>query len=99
MATRIKDTLRCFRRKQTENTDDNSSFAYQLRQVPQSAESSAVEALNRLREFERAHKLDPNLPLEELNNVSAVLVAGDAEKGAEIEHTLIEENSPYPEVR
>ena len=70
--------------------------------TPQSGSDDAgatgVEALNHLQTFEKLHKLDPNLPLDELNDVGAVLATGNLEKGVEIEATLLEENSPYPEV-
>ncbi|KAF3064003.1 Sexual differentiation process protein isp4 [Daldinia childiae] len=62
-------------------------------------EVTGVEALNTLKGFEEQHKLDPNLPIEELNEVGTAIASGDVEKGAEIETTLLEENSPYPEVR
>lgn len=55
--------------------------------------------LNTLEQFEKEHKLDPNIPIDELNEVDAALASGNAEKGAAIEEALIEENSPYPEVR
>ncbi|ORY55280.1 OPT family small oligopeptide transporter [Pseudomassariella vexata] len=63
------------------------------------AEATGVEALNILKHFEHQHKLDPNLPIEELNELDAILRSGDAEKGIEIEAALMEDNSPYPEVR
>lgn len=80
-------------------SDDNFDLAQDLRTISLTADSSAIETLNTLREFERQHALDPNLPLDELNDVDTVLATGDKEKGIEIEHTLVEENSPYPEVR
>lgn len=60
--------------------------------------SSGVDHLKHLAAFEKAHKLDPNLPIDELNDVDAALATGNAEKGIEIEHALMEDNSPYPEV-
>lgn len=62
------------------------------------AEATGVEALNHLQNFEKLHKLDPNLPLDELNDVGDILASGNIEKGVEVEATLLEENSPYPEV-
>lgn len=62
------------------------------------AEATGTEVLNTLKKFEEQHKLDPNLPIEELNDVDAAIATGDAEKGIEIETVLVEENSPYPEV-
>lgn len=62
------------------------------------AETSGVQALNTLRNFEKMHRLDPNLPIDELNEVDAIIAGGDAEKGVEAEQVLVEDNSPYPEV-
>lgn len=66
---------------------------------PLEADSSGIDLLKHLQQFEKAHKLDPNLPLDELNDVDAAIATGNAEKGIEIEHALMEDNSPYPEVR
>ena len=62
------------------------------------AEVTGHEALNTLQQFEKMHKLDPNMPLDDLNDVDAALATGNAEKGIEIENALMEDNSPYPEV-
>jgi OPT family small oligopeptide transporter len=58
-----------------------------------------VEHLKHLREFEKAHKFDPNFPIDELTDIDAAIATGHTEKGLEIEHALMEDNSPYPEVR
>lgn len=63
------------------------------------SDMGAMDALNALKHFEMMHHLDPNLPLEELCEVDAALSGANAEKGVEIEQILIEDNSPYPEVR
>ena len=60
---------------------------------------TGVDHLKSLRDFEKAHKLDPNFPVDELTDVDAAIATGNAEKGIEIEHALMEDNSPYPEVR
>jgi hypothetical protein len=57
-----------------------------------------MQHLQHLQQFEKAHKLDPNLPIDDLNDVDAAIATGNAEKGIEIEHALMEDNSPYPEV-
>ncbi|KAI1462911.1 small oligopeptide transporter [Daldinia caldariorum] len=62
-------------------------------------EATGVEVLTTVKAFEEQHKLDPNLPIEDHDNVDAALTSGDAEKGIEVEAALLEENSPYPEVR
>ncbi len=65
---------------------------------PLESNASGVDHLQHLQQFEKAHKLDPNLPIDELNDVDAAIATGNAEKGIEIEHALMEDNSPYPEV-
>lgn len=57
-----------------------------------------MDLLNSLKHFEKMHRLDPNLPLEELDEVETALHTANVEKGAEIEQILAEDNSPYPEV-
>ena len=39
------------------------------------------------------------MPLNELDTVNAALDSGDVEKEVAVEHALLEEDSPYPEVR
>ena len=63
-----------------------------------STDDAGPEPLEQLQNFEKIHKLDPNLPVEELKEVDAIIASGNAEKGAEAEAALVEENSPYPEV-
>lgn len=62
-------------------------------------DSIGLEALNALKQFEKMHRLDPNLPLDELNEVETALNSANIEKGTEIDQILAEDNSPYPEVR
>jgi hypothetical protein len=62
------------------------------------SEMSSADAMSTLKQFEEMHYLDPNLPLDELAEISTVLNSGNAEKGVEIEQILVEDNSPYPEV-
>jgi len=88
MAPRIFGLLR--RRRDEEDVvvpDMDGSFE---------GESSGLESL---KHFEKMHRLDPNLPLDELEEVDIALNTHNAEKGAEIEQILAEDNSPYPEVR
>lgn len=61
--------------------------------------ASGTEVLNTLKHFGRMHHLDPNLPIEELNDVDNVINTGNVEKGVTVEHGIMEDNSPYPEVR
>lgn len=65
---------------------------------PPLADEAGRGPLEQLQDFERMHKLDPNLPVEELNEVDAIVASGNADKGAEAEAALVEEDSPYPEV-
>lgn len=65
---------------------------------PLEAAASGTDYLENLKQFEKAHKLDPNLPIDDLTDVDAAIATGNAEKGIEIEHALMEDNSPYPEV-
>jgi hypothetical protein len=58
---------------------------------------SDTSILNTLKQFEKLHHLDPNLPIEELNEIDSTLSSANAEKGIEIDAEL-EDNSPYPEV-
>lgn len=59
---------------------------------------AAMDALNTLKEFEKLHHLDPNLPLDELIEIDNAINGANPEKGIEIEQILVEDNSPYPEV-
>jgi hypothetical protein len=40
-----------------------------------------------------------NLPQDEFDAVNAVIDSGDVEKEVAVQQALLEENSPYPEVR
>lgn len=60
-----------------------------------------MESLNSLKQFEKQHPLDPNLPLslEEYDQVEIALNrAHNVERGTEIDRVLAEDDSPYPEV-
>ncbi|CAK7271076.1 hypothetical protein SEPCBS119000_004415 [Sporothrix epigloea] len=63
------------------------------------ATTSGAEALKTLKHFERMHHLDPNLPIDDLNEVDNAIETGNVEKGILVEQTIMEDNSPYPEVR
>ncbi|ROW13878.1 hypothetical protein VPNG_03634 [Cytospora leucostoma] len=66
-----------------------------------SSEREIVRSLGvaSLQQFEKMHHLDPNMPMDELEQIDAAIREGNAEKGVEIEHLIVEDNSPYPEVR
>ncbi|UNI18463.1 hypothetical protein JDV02_004731 [Purpureocillium takamizusanense] len=52
-----------------------------------------------LRRFRKQHKWDPFLDIDKLDNIDDALASGNAEKEAAIDESLIQEDSPYPEVR
>lgn len=69
---------------------------------PSEGKTTAIDAsaaVEELKKFEKLHKWDPNLPQAELDEVHAVLAGGDIEDGVAVEQALLEEDSPYPEVR
>lgn len=84
---------RFFRRRRNEGGEvppnDNGSM------------EGALESLNSLKHFEKMHRFDPNLPLDELDEVELAINLNDSniERGPEIERILAEDDSPYPEVR
>jgi hypothetical protein len=61
-------------------------------------EASGGEVLDALKRFEHQHRLDPNLPADEVKAVDTALANGDTEKALEVEVALVEDDSPYPEV-
>ncbi len=52
-----------------------------------------------LRRFKAQHQWDPFLEIEKLDVVDDAIRTGDPEKEAAIGESLLEEDSPYPEVR
>lgn len=52
-----------------------------------------------LRNFRKQHTWDPFLDIDKLDNIDDALASGNAEKEAAIDESLIQEDSPYPEVR
>ncbi|KAG9250828.1 OPT oligopeptide transporter protein-domain-containing protein [Emericellopsis atlantica] len=52
-----------------------------------------------LRNFSKQHKWDPFLETEKLDNIDAAIASGDPEKEAALDESLIQEDSPYYEVR
>ena len=65
---------------------------------PLECDVSGIETLKHLHDYEKAHKFDPNFPIDEFSDLDAAIATGNGEKGIEIEHALMEDNSPYPEV-
>ncbi|KAB5517309.1 putative isp4 protein [Coniochaeta sp. 2T2.1] len=89
--------LNFWRRHQNETITPDSLSASDVSYMD--GDLAAMEALNTLKEFEKLHHLDPNLPLDELIEIDAAINNANPEKGVEIEQILTEDNSPYPEVR
>lgn len=52
-----------------------------------------------LQAFRKQHKYDPFLGEDKLRAVDSALDSGNAEKLRDLDHTLIQDDSPYPEVR
>ncbi|RFU29829.1 hypothetical protein B7463_g6494, partial [Scytalidium lignicola] len=64
------------------------------------ASGSEVESrLDQLKKFKATHQWDWNLDYDQIEAVNRVVDSGDLEKEANFEHALLEEDSPYFEVR
>ncbi|KEZ39305.1 Uncharacterized protein SAPIO_CDS9989 [Scedosporium apiospermum] len=74
-----------------------------IKPLPAPSEGVEVSGLEHIKSLEqmekKAYNLDPNMPLDVLNELDAAIATGNVEKGAEIEQALMDDNSPYPEVR
>ncbi|KAG6026942.1 hypothetical protein E4U40_001815 [Claviceps sp. LM458 group G5] len=77
-----------------------------LKSTETTAETTSAEVLpnsegaeRELRRFRRQHKWDPFLDVEKLDNIDDALASGNTEKEIAIDESLIQEDSPYPEVR
>jgi OPT family small oligopeptide transporter len=83
------------------------SFGKSDARVEAEAVSSGVDVLpvdsinveSELRNFRKQHRWDPFLDIDKLDNIDEALASGNAEKEAAIDESLIQEDSPYPEVR
>jgi len=64
------------------------------------ADGFNVEAgVDQLRKFKAAHQWDYNLDVDQIEGMNNAVDSGDVEKEANFEHILLEEDSPYFEVR
>lgn len=61
--------------------------------------STPNEGALELEKFQKAHKWDLYMDTDRLDIVDAVVASGDVEKEAALEESLLEEDSPYSEVR
>lgn len=66
--------------------------------TPEVSSSEGGEALDTFKHFGHRRQHDPNLPTDEIELIEAARISGDAEKAAKVEITLVEDDSPYPEV-
>ncbi|KAK2616194.1 hypothetical protein QQS21_000826 [Conoideocrella luteorostrata] len=57
------------------------------------------DATAELQNFRKQHKWDPFLDYDKLETIDAALESGNVEKQAAVDEGIIQENSPYPEVR
>lgn len=63
------------------------------------AETTGAQARHELENFRKQHKWDPFLDNEKLDTIESALHSDNAEKAMAVDETLIQEDSPYPEVR
>ncbi len=77
-----------FRRRRDTGSDPDS---------PTEGATSSADA--GLQKFSRLHRWDPFLDVDKLDTVSDAIVEGDPEKEAAVEESLLDDDSPYPEVR
>jgi OPT family small oligopeptide transporter len=87
--------LRFGRKEAAPNTDSAQTTGAEV--LPGPGEVGDADA--ELRNFRQQHRWDPFLDIEKLDNIDAAISSGDVEKEAAIDESLIQEDSPYPEVR
>jgi hypothetical protein len=63
------------------------------------AKTTGSQAKAELRNFRKQHKWDPFLDNEKLDTIDSAICADNAEKAVAVDDALIQEDSPYPEVR
>ncbi len=61
-------------------------------------EETGLEAQKKLKNFQRQHRWDPNLPVDTLKDLDEATHAHDLQHDLKLVGAF-EENSPYPEVR
>lgn len=52
-----------------------------------------------LRRVKEQHKWDPFMDYDKIDAVDAAIASGDVEKEAAVEHSILQDDSPYMEVR
>lgn len=61
--------------------------------------ATGTTARRELRNFKKQHRWDPFLDDEKLETIESALQSDNAEKAMAVDETLIQEDSPYAEVR
>lgn len=89
----LKDRFR-FKSTAAETTAETTSQTTGIDALPH-PEGTEQE----LRRFRRQHQWDPFLDVDKLDTIDDALASGNTEKEAAIDESLIQENSPYAEVR
>lgn len=77
---------------------ENSSSQVYTTSVDGSGEDVAHADMH-LRRVKDQHKWDPFMDYEKIDAVEAAIASGDADKEAAVEHSILQEDSPYLEVR
>ena len=83
----------------SEKSGDDRVVEGDIHAVSSSYEVNAEHADQHIKRLRDQHRFDPFMEIEKLEAVDAVIEAGDAEKEAAVEASLLGENSPYVEVR
>ncbi|PSS14862.1 hypothetical protein M430DRAFT_67507 [Amorphotheca resinae ATCC 22711] len=87
-----------FRKKAAAEPIEAPALPTSVEDSKKQAETTGVAQTTGLKKFQKAHRWDLNLPVQKLAAVDTAVVSDDLEKKLNVEHTLLEENSPYPEV-
>ncbi len=78
---------------------ENSASQVHTTAVDGSEGDDVANADVHLRRVKDQHKWDPFMDYSQIEAVDAALATGDAEKEAAVEQSILEEDSPYMEVR
>lgn len=97
-----------FSRKKASASDEVSA-AHQGNELPSEKVTGVTSGISvgddvddqaqNLQKFQKMHKWDLYMDADQLDTVDNVLASGDIEKEAALEQSILEENSPYSEVR
>ncbi len=83
-------------------TADDPVIEEHNKEATEALRASGIEpesAHDQLKKFRKLHRWDLHLPQEQIETVDNIVDSGDIEKEVAIEHALLEEDSPYVEVR